>query len=96
MKVKALSDFRVTMFADFKAMQEQGAVFYISHRRHIYRLSVEDTGEMLKTPYKITKPRPGIINPLKISTKECPDCQSLLVNGICMNKQCPSNQKSPG
>lgn len=84
----SLSQFRKHIFESWKLMTEAEAEFEIYHRRKIYKLKVIPTGQKVTRPYKkrISK---SIIPPLLINSTPCDACDSLLINGVCMNKVCP-------
>lgn len=89
MKPVPLSEFRLNIFNIFKAMRDLGGIFEVSHRRKIYRIHIEDTGRRITTPYTIRMPK-DIVPSAMIDTKPCPDCESMLVSGLCMNVDCSS------
>ncbi len=91
----SLTALRVDIFRMFEHMREHKIVIEFSHRRKIYRMWIEDTGRKVETPYQIKKLRKStpVLNAM-IEGAPCKECRSLKVNGICMNKSCPSNQAS--
>lgn len=89
MSAISLSKFRTQLFKRFELMRDTDATFMVYHRRKVYAISVKDTGERITTPYK-RRPKQIVPSGL-IETAPCAECESLLVNGICMNKDCPKN-----
>ena len=90
----SLSELRTNLFQTFSLMKESHVEIDVYHRRKVYKLSITPTNEKIKTKYKIRKDKKIIPNAL-INYKECEECESLLVNGICQNGNCPSNLKAP-
>jgi hypothetical protein len=90
----SLSQFRLNMFQTFALMRDTGVTIEVYHRRKVYKLSIVPTNEKITRKYKPRKDKKIIPNAL-IESKPCKECDSLLVNGLCMNQQCPSNQKTP-
>lgn len=89
----SLSTFRKNLFQAFSLMRDTHTSFEIYHRRKVYKIHVEDTGRKVTTPYQRHK-APGVSPELLITTKACPKCDSMLVNGLCLNRSCQSNQKA--
>ncbi len=89
MKMMSLSQFRTNLFKCFELMKDANASFTIYHRRKVYRIHVEETGEKVTVPYK-NKGRKAVVPSAFIETGNCPHCDSLLINSICMNKSCPA------
>lgn len=90
----SLSQFRKHLFESFSLMRDTRASFEVHHRRKVYLINVEATGRKVTTPYK-SKGRSNRIPIGLVESAPCPECKSLLVSGLCMNKKCPSNQKAP-
>lgn len=86
-KPMSLSQFRLNIFPVFKLMRDTRMSFDVYHRRKLYRVWIEETGERLTTPYKRRSPL-GPLPTAMIDTRPCGDCTSLLVNGVCMNRAC--------
>lgn len=89
----SLSQFRKHLFQSFALMRDTKATFDVHHRRKVYKIHVEETGEKVKTPYKRKSPK-NIIAPSMISSEVCDKCGSLLVASLCMNKECDTNKKA--
>ncbi len=90
----SLSKFRNNLFHTFITMRDTGLVVDVYHRRKVYKLHIEPTDLRVTTPYKARKKQ--FIPDALITSEPCKQCNSLLVSAICMNTQCPSNQKAPG
>lgn len=90
----SLSQFRKHLFQSFALMRDTKVTIDVHHRRKVYKIHVEETGEKVKTPYKRKSPK-NIIAPSMISSKACEKCDSLLINGVCMNKDCETNKNTP-
>ena len=85
----SLSTFRKNLFQSFYLMRDTRTTFDVYHRRKVYRISVEATGEKVTTPYKTKRPL-KVLPAALVETTECKDCGSLLVNNVCVNRNCPS------
>lgn len=91
----SLSQFRINLFKAFMMMKDSKAVFEVYHRRKVYLVHVQKTDRKVETPYKRTTARRNKISPQMITSESCPDCKDLLINGLCMNRDCKTNQKAP-
>lgn len=84
----SLTQFRIKIFEIFKFMESHQATIEIYHRRKVYRIHIEETGEKIKLSYNLkygSEPIPIVL----LEQKECPHCESILIAGICMNTSCP-------
>ena len=72
-------------------MKDTGLEVDIYHRRKVYRLHITQTGQKINKPYK-PRSKTNTIPKSMIKTKACTHCDSLLVNGVCMNKDCKINK----
>lgn len=84
----SLSELRRNLFKTFEFMREGHATIEFYHRRKVYRMNIQETGERYTMPYK--KRAKGVPEGM-LTTAPCPDCDSLLVNGVCMNSKCPGH-----
>lgn len=91
----SLTLFRKNLFKSFDLMRGGSATLVVYHRRKVYKLHIEQTGERFTRPYK-TKRKANLVPAALIDTTPCKQCESLLIAGICANKQCESNtNKTP-
>lgn len=86
----SLSQFRRDIFVWWKVLKDSEAVIEVHHRRKIYKIHVEPTSMKVTEPYK-PRALKGVVPTGLIDTKPCKTCGNLLVNGVCMNRNCPSN-----
>lgn len=87
-----ISYLRLHMFALFNLMRDTGVTLRVSHRRKIYNLNIRPTGDKVTTAYRKSKINPNNkIDPSLVSSDTCKECKELVLNGLCMNKQCPTN-----
>lgn len=91
----SLSKLRQNLFRTFELMRDTNLTIEFYHRRKVYKMHIEQTGERVTTPYKITRKKAQGLPQAMLRSVACTECDSLKVNNICMNKACPSNQKAP-
>lgn len=87
----SLSDLRKNLFQTFTLMRDANATIEVYHRRKVYRIHVEETGLKVQTPYR-NKRRSYSVPTAFIKSAPCELCDSLLVNGICMNSKCAASK----
>lgn len=88
----SLSQLRTNLFVTFALMRDSDATIEVYHRRKVYKLHIEHTNQKVTKRYKPRKDKKIVPNSL-IESVECPECGSLIVNGLCMNRDCITNQK---
>lgn len=88
----SLSGLRTNLFKTFELMRDARAEIRVYHRRKVYKLTIQETGEHVTTPYK-NRGKSSRVPEALIDTKPCLKCDSLLVNGLCLNKSCETNKK---
>lgn len=71
-------------------MRDTRVTVEVYHRRKVYRIHVEQTGEKVNRPYRI-KPKDIRVPTSMLNTIPCSYCSSLTINSVCANKNCPSN-----
>lgn len=86
----SLSQLRTNLFQTFALMKSTDLTVDVYHRRKVYRLHIEETGEKVQKKYKARARKAAISNAL-IDTEPCSECGSLIVNGLCMSKVCVTN-----
>jgi hypothetical protein len=85
----SLSQFRSHLFQTFALMRDTKVSIDVYHRRKVYRVHIEETGERVTKPYRKKRQKHTIPNAM-LDTIECETCGSMRVNGVCMNRDCPS------
>lgn len=76
----------------FHLMKDAGVTLRVSHHRKIYNLHITPTSDRVVKQYRKSKMNPtNKIDPSLISSKKCPECKELMLNGLCMNKECQTN-----
>lgn len=82
----SLSKFRENLFPLFEIMGDTGMEIDVYHKRKPYKVMVVPTHEPVRI---MRKPRiPNSIKPEEIQLDECPGCNDMRVNGVCMNREC--------
>jgi hypothetical protein len=85
----SLSHLKNNLIAVHRLAHKHGASFTYSYYDEVFLMTIEPTGERIK-PQKIKrkhKPRPEAM----IYIKNCPNCNSIVVSGVCMKKDCVYN-----
>jgi hypothetical protein len=81
----SLSQYKANLLRIFRLQIETDMYVDVSYKGKAYRISVEN----LKQDVKRTRRRKSLKD--QIQAQKCPDCQKLLLNGVCMNSRCPGN-----
>ncbi len=87
-----LTEFRSKLYDYWKLVRDSSAVFEVTHHRRIYRVSIEDTGRYIQTPYRNKGIRKSVVPTAMVDTMPCSSCDSLMISGVCMNATCPTNR----
>lgn len=83
----SLSQFRTHLFPLFSIMRGTGETFEVVRKGIVYDIEVRKTD---KVPQLTRAKRQSSHEIVAIDTDECPLCNSLRFNGICMNTKCVS------
>lgn len=85
----SISQLRKNLFPIFKLMKDTGASFDVVYEGTVYSLTVRKTNKSpVRTRAKKQRSR-QVVQSLPVAT--CDTCDGLLVAGICMNTNCPTN-----
>ena len=85
----SLSQLRKNLFPVFKLIRDTGATIDVVSEGVVYQLTVRRTNKSpVRTRAKKQRSR-QVVQSLPVTS--CDTCDSLLVAGICMNTQCPTN-----
>jgi uncharacterized protein with PIN domain len=82
----SLSKYKDNLLQLFRIQIEMETALDVSYKGKIYRITVED----LKQKHTRVIGKKTLVS--KIEASLCPDCNQLLINTVCMNVNCPSNQ----
>ena len=85
----SIQQLRKNLYAIFKLMRDTGATFDIVYDNTVYELTVRKTNKKpVRTRAKKQRSK-QVVQSLPVAT--CDTCDGLLVAGICMNTNCPTN-----
>jgi hypothetical protein len=84
----SLSKFRSNLFKSFELMRDTHTSIEVYHRRKVYKINIEATGEKITKPYRRKKQSSNALPNALIHTEPCGDCGSLIINGVCSNLRC--------
>lgn len=79
----SLSQFKANLLQLFRLMIDTKMYVDVSYKGKAYRITVED----LHQDVKRTRRKRSLKD--RIDAQKCPDCDKLLLNGVCMNRKCP-------
>ena len=74
-------------------MTNTGMIFEIAYKGTVYDIHVQTTKKKPHTT-RAKKARKEEVTLQALDVTPCVMCDSILVAGICMNKECPTNQSS--
>ena len=86
----SLTQFKRNIFPLFKIMKATGMIFEISYKGTVYDIHVQQTKKVSKTT-RAKKARKEVVTLQALDVAPCKLCDSVLVAGICMNKNCASS-----
>lgn len=86
----SLTQFKKNIFPLFKLMTNTGMIFEIAYKGTVYDIHVQTTKKKAHTT-RAKKGRKEEVTLQALDVTPCTFCDSIRVNGICMNKDCPSN-----
>lgn len=85
---------RTRLLPVFRMLGDTGIDLDVNYKGNLYKMTITPTGEKVKKHYA---PRPGHrkkkINPYKLEYKDCRVCGDIVVAGVCLKPNCPSNKK---
>lgn len=86
----SITQFKKNIYPLFAIMRKTGHVFEIVYKGVVYDVHVQATK---KNPVRTRakKARLETATVQRLETLPCPECDSIQVNGVCMNRECPTN-----
>lgn len=86
----SLSQFKRHIFQLFNLMIKTGIVFEVAYKGVVYDVHVQRTKKKPKLT-RAKRKRLDKVDVQSFDTKPCPQCNSLILAGVCMNRGCPTN-----
>lgn len=83
----SLTQFRKHIFSLFLVMKGTGQTFEVVHHNVVYDVSVRRTQKVSNLNRAKRTTSHDLV---AVNTSECPECQSITFNGVCMNTKCLS------
>ena len=88
----SLSQFRHNLFPLFNVLRNTGETFEVAYRGKVYLVSARLIEGKKPVVHRAKKVRDSNV---AVITAHCPICSSLVLNNICMKKDCPFNHEQP-
>lgn len=86
----SLSQLKRHLFQIFNLMAKTGIVFEVVYKGVVYDVHVQATKKNPKRN-RAKKQRLEKVEVQSLDAQPCPECESLMFAGVCMNRSCPSN-----
>ena len=86
-KMISLTAFRQNLLLLARIMATTGMYTDVAYKGKLYRITMED----LHTPVKLKRRKRTADLSLEIKAERCKECKTIVINGVCMSKKCPSN-----
>lgn len=86
----SLSHLKTSLHLLFKIASKDSVKLKVTYKEKVYYVTIEPTNEKYRVPnYKPRfKARKGAI---LLTPEICPECEYMVIGGVCINKKCPTN-----